>query len=94
MRGAGTTAYCHSDRNTYRLKRHTAFWITEHYQMQLLPKQRLQHQNRRFEYEDVKATGNWWGGEDPSTTIFDAEGEPGIGRVLFKPFSNERILWQ
>ena len=43
--------------------------------------------------EDVKATGNWWGGEDPSTTIFDAESEPGIGRVLFEPFSNERILW-
>ena len=24
----------------------------------------------------------------------DAGIEPGIGRVLFKPFSNERILWQ
>ena len=47
-----------------------------------------------FNDEDVKATNNWWGSETPSATIFDARNEPGIGRVLFEPFSNERILWQ
>lgn len=47
-----------------------------------------------FNDEDVKATSNWWGSETPSATIFDARNEPGIGRVLFEPFSNERILWQ
>lgn len=46
-----------------------------------------------FNDEDVKAAGNWWGRDDPSATIFDAGIEPGIGRVLFEPFSNERILW-
>lgn len=47
-----------------------------------------------FNDEDVKATGNWWGTDSPATTIFDAGNEPDIGRVLFEPFSEDRILWQ
>lgn len=47
-----------------------------------------------FNNEDVKATGNWWGSDNPAATIFDARNEPDIGYVLFEPFSNERILWQ
>lgn len=47
-----------------------------------------------FNDEDVKATGNWWGQNDPAATIFDAANEPGIGHVRFEPFSNERISWQ
>ncbi|MDD2733695.1 MAG: right-handed parallel beta-helix repeat-containing protein [Desulfuromonadaceae bacterium] len=47
-----------------------------------------------FNNEDVKASGNWWGTENPSATICDARNEPDIGLVLFEPFSNERIPWQ
>lgn len=47
-----------------------------------------------FNNEDVQATVNWWGTDTPATTIFDAGNEPDIGRVLFEPFSNERITWQ
>lgn len=47
-----------------------------------------------FNNEDVKATGNWWGNNNPAATFFDARNEPDIGHVLFEPFSNERILWQ
>ena len=47
-----------------------------------------------FNNEDVQASGNWWGNENPLATIFDARNEPGIGHVLFEPFSKERILWQ
>lgn len=47
-----------------------------------------------FNNEDVKATGNWWGNDNPVATFFDARNEPDIGHVLFEPFSNERILWQ
>lgn len=46
-----------------------------------------------FNEEDVKAAGNWWGQNDPAATFFDAGNEPGIGYVLFKPFSSERIAW-
>jgi nitrous oxidase accessory protein NosD len=38
-----------------------------------------------FNDEDVNARGNWWGGADLSAVIFDAEDEPGIGRVLVEP---------
>lgn len=47
-----------------------------------------------FNNEDVKASDNWWGNDNPSTTIFDARNEPDIGIVLFEPFSKERISWQ
>ena len=47
-----------------------------------------------FNDEDVKASGNWWGQNDPEATFFDARNEPGIGHVLFEPFSNEQITWQ
>jgi len=47
-----------------------------------------------FNDEDVKAPDNWWGSDNPSATIFDATNEPDIGRVLFEPYSNNRILWQ
>jgi nitrous oxidase accessory protein NosD len=39
-----------------------------------------------FNDEDVNARGNWWGGTDPASTIFDGNNEPGIGRVLFEPY--------
>ncbi|OGU16155.1 MAG: hypothetical protein A2076_05820 [Geobacteraceae bacterium GWC2_53_11] len=39
-----------------------------------------------FNNEDVNARGNWWGGSDPSSAIFDEKYEPGIGRVLFEPY--------
>ena len=42
-----------------------------------------------FNDEDVNARGNWWGGADPSSAIFDGKDEPGIGRVLFEPFLAE-----
>mgnify|MGYP001149274477 CR=1 FL=1 len=44
-----------------------------------------------FNDEDVKAPDNWWGGNDPAATIFDGRNEPGIGRVLFEPFSRQRL---
>jgi nitrous oxidase accessory protein NosD len=47
-----------------------------------------------FNNEDVKASGNWWGSDNPAATIFDARNEPDIGFVLFEPFSAERISWK
>ncbi len=44
-----------------------------------------------FNNEDVNARGNWWGEADPSNAIFDAEDEPGIGKVLFKPVLAEPV---
>ncbi len=44
-----------------------------------------------FNDEDVKATDNWWGTEDPLKTIFDARNEPGIGQVLYEPFRREQV---
>jgi hypothetical protein len=38
-----------------------------------------------FNREDIQATGNWWGTDDPAETIFDARREPGIGTVLYDP---------
>lgn len=38
-----------------------------------------------FNNEDVDARGNWWGGADPSSAIFDDKYEPGIGTVHFEP---------
>jgi hypothetical protein len=38
-----------------------------------------------FNTEDVNARGNWWGGADPSSAIFDERDEPGIGKVMFDP---------
>lgn len=42
-----------------------------------------------FNDEDVNARGNWWGGADPSSAIFDAKSEPGIGTVLVDPVLKE-----
>ena len=42
-----------------------------------------------FNNEDVNARGNWWGGGDPSSAIFDEKNEPGIGRVLIEPLLAE-----
>ena len=44
-----------------------------------------------FNNEDVNARGNWWGGSDPSGSVFDEKYEPGIGRVLFEPRLNEPV---
>jgi nitrous oxidase accessory protein NosD len=44
-----------------------------------------------FNNEDVKATDNWWGMNDPVQSIFDARKEPGIGQVLYEPFRKERV---
>ncbi len=44
-----------------------------------------------FNDEDVQASENWWGGNGPAATIFDGRNEPGVGRVLFEPFSRERL---
>jgi hypothetical protein len=44
-----------------------------------------------FNNEDVNARGNWWGGADPSSIIFDAKDEPGIGKVLFDPALPEPV---
>lgn len=44
-----------------------------------------------FNDEDVKASDNWWGSDDPAATIFDGRIEPGVGRVLFEPFSRQRL---
>lgn len=45
-----------------------------------------------FNDEDVQAPDNWWGGDDPAATIFDGRNEPGVGRVLFEPFSLQRLV--
>lgn len=42
-----------------------------------------------FNNEDVPARDNWWGNSEPLATIFDGRSEPGIGNVLFEPFSSE-----
>jgi parallel beta-helix repeat protein len=42
-----------------------------------------------FNDEDVNARGNWWGGADPSSAIFDDNDEPGIGKVLLEPLLAE-----
>lgn len=42
-----------------------------------------------FNNENVNARGNWWGGIDPSSAIFDDKDEPGIGKVLLEPVLTE-----
>lgn len=42
-----------------------------------------------FNDEDVDARENWWGSEDPRTTILDGRNEPGIGIVRYEPFLRE-----
>ncbi len=42
-----------------------------------------------FNTEDVEATENWWGMDDPTETLFDARREPGIGTVHFDPVLRE-----
>jgi hypothetical protein len=44
-----------------------------------------------FNLEDIDATGNWWGTEDPVETFFDARREPGIGTVHYEPVLSERV---
>ncbi|HEY5973439.1 MAG TPA: right-handed parallel beta-helix repeat-containing protein [Geobacteraceae bacterium] len=41
-----------------------------------------------FNSEDVRAPGNWWGTNEPVSTIFDARTEDGIGRVKISPFAD------
>jgi parallel beta-helix repeat protein len=42
-----------------------------------------------FNDEDVEAKNNWWGGAVPSSTIYDARTEPGIGTVQYEPFAKK-----
>ncbi len=42
-----------------------------------------------FNNEDVPAQNNWWGNVEPLATLFDGRNEPGIGNVLYEPFSNK-----
>jgi parallel beta-helix repeat protein len=44
-----------------------------------------------FNLEDVDARDNWWGTDIPEETIFDGRREPGIGKVVFEPFSKEKL---
>lgn len=44
-----------------------------------------------FNTEDIQATENWWGINDPTDTIFDARREPGIGTVHFDPVLREPL---
>jgi hypothetical protein len=44
-----------------------------------------------FNKDDVEATNNWWGKEDPSQKIFDGRLESYIGRVDFEPFLDSQI---
>ncbi len=44
-----------------------------------------------FNTDDIQATGNWWGVDDPAETIYDARRDPGIGTVLFEPVLNEPL---
>ncbi len=44
-----------------------------------------------FNIENINAAGNWWGTEDPASTIFDGRQEPGVGKVLFEPFLLEKL---
>lgn len=44
-----------------------------------------------FNREDINATGNWWGVDDPTRTFFDGRIEPGIGTVLFEPVLGEPL---
>ncbi len=40
-----------------------------------------------FNDEDISARDNWWGDTNPADTVFDARKEPGIGKVLYEPYS-------
>lgn len=44
-----------------------------------------------FNTEDIRAEGNWWGTQDPLTTIFDGRQEEGIGKVLLEPYLSEPV---
>lgn len=44
-----------------------------------------------FNNEDVPAQNNWWGSAGPLATFFDGRNEPGIGNVLYEPFSREPL---
>jgi hypothetical protein len=39
-----------------------------------------------FNDEDVDARENWWGSDDPRSTILDGRNEPGIGIVRYEPY--------
>jgi parallel beta-helix repeat protein len=41
---------------------------------------------------DVKATNNWWGGEDMSSTIYDKEDDPEKGKAAYVPVLEEPVL--
>ncbi len=36
--------------------------------------------------QDADFRGNYWGGGDPAAKIYDSSTEPGVGRVLYRPF--------
>jgi parallel beta-helix repeat protein len=44
-----------------------------------------------FNNENVNAIENYWGNGNPADTIFDERKEPGIGRVIYKPYLEEPL---
>jgi len=44
-----------------------------------------------FNSEDIRAQENWWGTEEPLTTIFDGRREEGIGKVLLDPYLRKPV---
>ncbi|HZV82826.1 MAG TPA: right-handed parallel beta-helix repeat-containing protein, partial [Geobacteraceae bacterium] len=44
-----------------------------------------------FNTEDIKATDNWWGSQEPLTTVYDGRQEKGIGKVLLEPFLSSPV---
>ncbi len=46
-----------------------------------------------FNLEDIDARGNWWGTDIPEETIFDGRREPGVGKVIFDPILEEKIVF-
>ncbi|HZV82950.1 MAG TPA: right-handed parallel beta-helix repeat-containing protein, partial [Geobacteraceae bacterium] len=44
-----------------------------------------------FNTEDIKATDNWWGSQEPLSTVYDGRQEEGIGKVLLEPFLSSPV---
>jgi parallel beta-helix repeat protein len=47
-----------------------------------------------FNDEDVDARDNWWGDAAPADAIYDAEKEPGIGKVHFEPYTKKPFVME